>query len=105
TQNALQLLACLGNSAEVIKLSIALGGSEDQVHAALRPAVHQALVERLAGAFRCAHDRVQEAAYSLISEELRTEAHLRIGRGVAAHIPPEGPERRIFDVRQPLAPR
>ena len=45
TQNALQLLACLGNSAEVIKLSIAHGWSEDQVHAALRPAVHQELVE------------------------------------------------------------
>ncbi|HWZ72166.1 MAG TPA: serine/threonine-protein kinase PknK, partial [Casimicrobiaceae bacterium] len=98
TQNALQLLACLGNSAEVIKLSIALGGSEDQVHAALRPAVHQELVERLAGAYRFAHDRVQEAAYSLISEELRTEAHLRIGRRLAAHIPPEEQEEAIFDV-------
>ena len=98
TQNALQLLACLGNSAEVIKLSIALGWSEDQVHAALRPAVHQELVERPAGAYRFAHDRVQEAAYSLIPEELRTEAHLRIGRRLAAHIPPEEQEAAIFDV-------
>jgi predicted ATPase len=98
TQNALQLLACLGNSAEVIKLSIALGWSEDQVHAALRPAVHQELVERPAGAYRFAHDRVQEAAYSLIPEELRTEAHLRIGRRLDAHIPPEEQEAAIFDV-------
>ena len=98
TQNALQLLACLGNSAEVIKLSIALGWSEDQVHAALRPAVHQELVERPAGAYRFAHDRVQEAAYSLIPEELRTEAHLRIGRRLAAHIPPEEQDAAIFDV-------
>ena len=98
TQNALQLLACLGNSAEVIKLSIALGWSEDQVHAALRPAVHQELVERPAGAYRFAHDRVQEAAYSLIPEELRTEAHLRIGRRLAAHIPPVEQEAAIFDV-------
>ena len=98
TQNALQLLACLGNSAEVIKLSIALGWSEDQVHAALRPAVHQELVERPAGAYRFAHDRVQEAAYSLIPEELRTEAHLRIGGRLAAHIPPEEQEAAIFDV-------
>jgi predicted ATPase/signal transduction histidine kinase len=98
TQNALQLLACLGNSAEVIKLSIVLEGSEDQVHAALRPAVHQELVERPAGAYRFAHDRVQEAAYSLIPEGLRTEAHLRIGRRLAAHIPPEELEAAIFDV-------
>ncbi len=98
TQNALQLLACLGNSAEVTKLSIALGGTLEQVHAALWPAVHQELVERLADAYRFAHDRVQEAAYSLISEELRTEAHLRMGRRLAANIPLEDQEEAIFDI-------
>src|SRR4029077_4338901 len=98
TQNALQLLACLGNSAEVTMLSIVLGRSEEQVHAALWPAVRQELVERLAGACRFAHDRVQEAAYSLIPEELRSEAHLRIGRLLAAHIPPEKREEAIFDI-------
>jgi serine/threonine protein kinase len=98
TQNALQLLACLGNSAEVTMLSIVLGRSEEQVHAALWPAVRQELVERLAGACRFAHDRVQEAAYSLIPEDLRSEAHLRIGRLLAAHIPPEKREEAIFDI-------
>ena len=98
TQNALQLLACLGNSAEVTKLSIALGGAVEQIHDALWPAVHQELVERLADAYRFAHDRVQEAAYSLIPEELRTEAHLRIGRRLAAHVPVEDQEEAIFDV-------
>ena len=50
SQNALQLLACLGNSAEVTMLSIVLERSEEQVHAALWLAVHQEFVERLAGA-------------------------------------------------------
>ncbi len=98
TQNALQLLACLGNSTEVTRLSIVLGRSEEQVHAALWPAVRQELVERLAGACRFAHDRVQEASYSLIPEDLRSEAHLRIGRLLAAHIPPEKREEAIFDI-------
>jgi PAS domain S-box-containing protein len=98
TQNALQLLACLGNSAEVTMLSIVLERSEEQVHLALWPAVHQELVERLAGAYRFAHDRVQEAAYSLVPNELRGEAHLRIGRLLAAHIPPEKREEAIFDI-------
>ena len=50
------------------------------------------------GAYRFAHDRVQEAAYSLIPEEQRSEAHLRIGRLLAAHIPPEKREEAIFDI-------
>jgi PAS domain S-box-containing protein len=98
TQNALQLLACLGNSAEVTKLSIALAWAAEQTHAALWPAVYQELVESLAGAYRFAHDRIQEAAYSLIPDELRTEVHLRTGRRLAAHIPPEEQEEAIFDV-------
>ncbi|WP_154073872.1 trifunctional serine/threonine-protein kinase/ATP-binding protein/sensor histidine kinase [Bradyrhizobium erythrophlei] len=98
TQNALRHLACLGNSAEITRLSIVLDRSQELVDAALWPAVHQELVERLAGAYRFAHDRVQEAAYSLIPEELRGEAHLRIGRRLAAHIPPEKREEAIFDI-------
>jgi len=98
TQQALRLLACLGNVAAVAKLSIVLGTEEEQAHAALWPAVRQELVERLEGRYRFTHDRVQEAAYSLISEELRAEAHLRIGRLLAAHTPPEELEEAIFEI-------
>jgi PAS domain S-box-containing protein len=98
TQNALRLLACLGNSAETTRLSIVFDRSQELVDAALWPAVHQELVERLEGAYRFAHDRVQEAAYSLIPEELRREEHLRIGRLLAAHIAPEKREEAIFDI-------
>ena len=98
TQNALQLLACLGNSAELATLSLVLGISDEEVHAALWPAVHQELVERLADAYRFAHDRVQEAAYSLIPEDRRSETHLRIGRRLAAHTTPEKQEEAIFDI-------
>ena len=44
------------------------------------------------------HDRIQEAAYSLIAEEARAEAHLRIGRLLHAHIPPEKREEAIFEI-------
>ena len=72
--------------------------SEEQVHAALWPAVRQELVERLEGSYKFIHDRVQEAAYSLIPEALRAEVHLRIGRLLAAQTPPEKREEAIFEI-------
>src|SRR5215831_16532279 len=75
TQNAMQQLACLGNIADSTALSMVLGISEGQLDTTLWPARHQGLVERVAGAYRFVHDRVQEAAYGLIPEELRGEAH------------------------------
>ena len=98
TQEALQKLACLGNLAEIDTITLVHGGSEAAIHAALWLAVRQQLLERLADSYRFVHDRIQEAAYSLIPEELRGEAHLRIGRLLAAHIPPEKREEAIFDI-------
>src|SRR5262249_34665185 len=80
TQDALRQLACLGNVADVAMLSIVLGVSEQQVHAALSEALRQLLIERLERSYRFVHDRVREAAYALIPEQSRAEAHLTIGR-------------------------
>ena len=97
-QKALKELACLGNVADITALAIVLGTSTDEVHAALWEAVRLELVERLPGAYRFIHDRVQEAAYSLIPEELLATAHLRIGRLLAARTPPEKREEMIFEI-------
>ena len=61
-------------------------------------AVRQELVERLEGSYRFVHDRVQEAAYSLIPEASRAEAHLRIGRLLVAQTPSEKREEAIFEI-------
>ena len=98
TQQALQQLACLGNVAAVTMLSIVLGAPEEQVHAALWPAVRQELIQRLEGSYRFIHDRVQEAAYSLIPEARRAEVHLGIGRQLVVQTPPENREEAIFDI-------
>jgi PAS domain S-box-containing protein len=98
TQQALQQLACLGNGATIAMLSTVLEAPEEQVHAELWPTVLQELVEHLEDYYRFMHDRVQEAAYSLIPEALRAEVHLRIGRLLAAQTPPEKREGAVFDI-------
>src|ERR1700687_2123935 len=78
TQAALQQFACLGNAADITMLSIVLGKSSEDVGLDLWDAVRLELVERLEHSYKLVHDRVQEAAYSLIPERLRPEAHLRV---------------------------
>jgi signal transduction histidine kinase/GAF domain-containing protein len=98
TQKALQQLACLGNSSEFTTLSIVHGKSEDELHSDLWEAMRLEYVVRVEGLCKFAHDRVQEAAYSLIPEQLRAEAHLRIGRLLNAHTPLEKREEAIFEI-------
>ncbi|WP_017997359.1 ATP-binding sensor histidine kinase [Rhizobium leguminosarum] len=98
TREALQQLACLGNIADTTMLSLVLGIPEEQVAGALWPAVAHELLERLPDAYRFVHDRVQEAAYSLIPEERRGELHLRIGRLLAANTAPGLIDDYVFEI-------
>src|SRR5712671_6126475 len=98
TQEALQQLACLGTSANTATLALVRGTSEEQVHADLGEAVRLELIERLQGGYRFVHDRIQEAAYSLVPEPLRADAHLRIGRLLATHTPRDEREEVIFEI-------
>ena len=98
TQEALQQFACMGNSAEFEMLRMASQGSVEDMHAHLWEAVRSGLIFRRDDSYRFLHDRVQEAAYSLIPKELRAEAHLRIGMLLAAHTPPAKREEAIFEI-------
>jgi PAS domain S-box-containing protein len=97
-QKALQQLACIGNSAETSTLSLVQGISEEEVHSELWEAVRLEFILPLGGSYKFVHDRVQEAAYSLIPEASRAAAHLRIGRLLAAHTPPERWEEAVFEI-------
>jgi PAS domain S-box-containing protein len=98
TQHALQQLSCLGNVADIATLSAVLGMPEAEVHLVLWEAVRQELVARLENAYAFVHDRIHEAAYSLIPHTLRAAVHLRIGRLLVAQTPVEKREEAIFEI-------
>jgi PAS domain S-box-containing protein len=98
TQQALQLFACLGAVADIVTLGIVLGIPPEQVHSAFWDAVCQELVERRGETYRFTHDRVQEAAYSMIPGAARAGVHLRIGRLLIERTAPEQREDAIFEI-------
>jgi predicted ATPase len=98
TQEALKQLACLGNVAEIATLTLVHGETEKAMDAALWEAVHAGLVFRQESTCKFLHDRIQQAAYSLIPEEHRAEVHLRIGRVLLASLSADGLAEHLFDV-------
>ncbi|MER9469536.1 AAA family ATPase [Mesorhizobium sp. M0482] len=95
---AVKILACLGNGARLMTLSIVVGRSEQATDDALWEAILAGLVLIVDGGFAFTHDRVQEAAYALVAEGERAIVHLRIGRLLAARATTEELEESIFEV-------
>ena len=98
TQNALRQLACLGNCADFDMLKMVYHDSREEIDRQLWEAVLAGLVFRSEDSYRFLHDRVQEAAYSLIPVQFRSEAHLRIGRLLVAQTPAQRLDEEIFEI-------
>jgi PAS domain S-box-containing protein len=98
TQDALKKLACLGNVADIATPALVDGTSEDAMHSALQEAVRAGLVLREDRTYRFLHDRIQQAAYSLIPDEQRADLHLRIGRALLASMTGDDLTEHLFDV-------
>jgi PAS domain S-box-containing protein len=98
TQGTLKQLACLGIVAPTATLALLHGSTEEAVHASLSEAVRAGLVFREDSAYKFLHDRIQQAAYTLIPEEQRAEVHLHIGRALLASMTAEQLADHLFDV-------
>jgi PAS domain S-box-containing protein len=102
TQDTLKHLACLGNVAEIATLALVLGKTEEAIHAVLWEAVRAGLVLHQESTIRFLHDRIQQAAYTLIPEKHRTEVHLRIGRALLESMTANELAEHLFDVANQL---
>jgi len=98
TQEALKPLACLGDSGDLATLSLVSQDIKENIHAALWEAVRAGVVSFRDGIFQFSHDRIQQAAYSLIPDGDRAGIHVGIARATQAIAPADALDERLFDV-------
>ncbi|MCL4756712.1 MAG: AAA family ATPase [Rhodocyclaceae bacterium] len=103
TREVLRLAGCIGNHFGLKTLAIVSERSEEAVRADLEPALREELIEeRSSGAegrmVAFVHDRVQQAAWSLIDEVDRRAVHLRIGRLLLDKLSEPERAERIFEL-------
>lgn len=112
TQSILSLSACIGNQFDLNTLSIICESSATDTYKKLWSAIQKGLIlpverglkglpldhEHNRGMFRFLHDRVQQAAYSLIADEARPELHLKIGRLMLKSVKQDELDENVFEV-------
>ncbi|NER40039.1 MAG: AAA family ATPase, partial [Oscillatoria sp. SIO1A7] len=118
TQKALKLAACIGNQFELETLATICEESSEEVAADIWSALQEGLIlptseaykffqgglEGVAAqtvaimAYRFLHDRVQQAAYSLIPEDKRQITHLSIGKILLLNQAKYNHKHSIFDI-------
>ena len=109
TSMVLQLAACIGNQFDLFILAIIYDQDKNETLSALWEAIVEGLIlpsdenykyldtDKKAN-FKFLHDRVQQAAYSLISEDNRRPIHLKIGRLLLANTSKPQLDEHIFDI-------
>jgi len=121
TQEVLKLAACVGDKFALDVLSLVSEKSANTTATELYSALQAGLILPLSDAYRIPlvfnraesinlkldtsrvsykflHDRVQQAAYSLIPDDQKQFTHLKVGQLLLQNTPPDKLEENIFDI-------
>ncbi|MGK7921622.1 MAG: AAA family ATPase [Trichodesmium sp.] len=114
TQKVLSLVACVGNQFDLNTLSLIYGKESYATFQDLLPAIQEGLILPASETeaknvelnlypflilnYKFLHDRVQQAAYSLIDESKKQAVSLQIGRLFLDNTPVEYRGERVFDL-------
>ncbi len=98
-RRVLTLASCVGNKFDLPTLATLAELTPGESRRSLDEALGQGLLLPLAGQnYSFLHDRVQQAAYSLIPREDRARLHLRVGRLLLERYDAEPREEMLFDL-------
>ncbi len=98
TQQLLTVAACLGYEFNLHLLAVILGERQEVIAQTLKAALQEELVLPAGDHYRFSHDRIQQAAYSLIAPGEKKREHLRIGKALLAQLDPEARSTYIFEI-------
>lgn len=98
TQWQLEQLSCFGESAEIDVLKTVLGQEENQLQENFREAINNGIIVCAGGKYKFLHDRIQEAAYTLLSTEEQKSSHLKIARNLNSNFTDNKRQIRIFEI-------
>lgn len=98
TLSVLKAASCLGNNGKLATLGEIFGKSDDEITLVLSIAARSGLVFIEDDEYSFPHDKVQQAAYSLIPEERRELQHLDIARSLYKRVPHNELGERILDI-------
>jgi len=98
TLELLETASAIGNRFEKRTISVIRELNEKKVDALLNISITEGLIIPFGFEYKFAHDRVQQAIYSLIPEEQKIALHLQNGKRLTAHYTQSEFQERIFDV-------
>ncbi|MBP2626100.1 MAG: multi-sensor signal transduction multi-kinase [Firmicutes bacterium] len=98
SREVIQVAACIGHSFSIDALQLALNVKKNALYRILFNLSMIGIVIIENNVARFAHDRFQQACYSLIDKEDRPALHLLIGRTLLDMVPLEYRQEKIFDI-------
>lgn len=94
----IKICACIGNRFEIETLAAITRQPIDEMLHIIDALVQEGLVTFKSGLYRFHHDRIHEAAYSLLSPERREQIHYQIGNLKLKSTPPDALFKQIYYV-------
>ena len=98
----IEFASCVGDSFDVDQLAHLSGRDRDEIEPPLFVLAEEGLIAPAPGGFRFAHDRIREAAQSLLSDAARSRLHYDAGKLLLARTPEDKRPARAFEIVEHL---